>query len=190
MNTRLVVAGLALALLAVGCSSDVAPDVVSEQFWTAVQTRDLETAEGLSINAKPARLEGLANLRTIESVSIGKSLRDESVAMVETTLTFEDADVVVTFNTNLERGDDGWRVDVTKTASEMRRATLMASLQQAEEALRGSAEVVQEALEQGRVGASEAVREALEDLEQALEAPGDTPPDDDLFEQDSYEERL
>jgi hypothetical protein len=160
---------LAFAALALGCNRlDDAPRHVADEFWSAVQREDFETARALSGEAGESSLRELAGTHRIETLVFGETLRSESKALVETTAVLAPRDIEVTFHTQLVHADGGWRVDLPATRRDLTRQTLAASFEQVRESLRGGTDRLMQEFEQRALEASETLREALEELEQGL----------------------
>ena len=174
---RAASAVLALAALALACNRvDDAPRHVADEFWSAVQREDYETARALSGEAGESSLRELAGTHRIETVAFGETLRSESKALVETTAVLAPRDIEVTFHTQLVQVDGGgWRVDLPATRRDLTRQTLAASFEQVRESLRGSTDRLMQEFEKRAVEASETLREALEELEKDLSSPPPPP---------------
>lgn len=107
------------ALLLSGCSSQPAtPLSVSEAFWQAVQKKDLNAIEALSLpNSLPEKLEE-SNVVSISGASFGKIIIDGAQAEVETRITIEsDEPLALPIRTLLVQEEDGWKVDYRATVS-------------------------------------------------------------------------
>jgi hypothetical protein len=163
-----------LPLALFGCSRfDDAPRRVADEFWSALQREDFETARALSGEAGESGVRELAQAHRIETVAFGEILRSDSKALVETTAVLAPRDIEVTFHTQLVHADGGWRVDLPATRRDLTRQTLAASFEQVRESLRGGTDRLMQEFEQRALEASETLREALEELEKGL---GGTPP--------------
>jgi hypothetical protein len=161
-----------LVALAPGCErfDDDAPRRVADEFWSAVQREDFETARALSGEAGESGVRELAQAHPIDTLAFGEILRSESKALVETTAVLA-SDVEVSFHTHLAHADGGWRVDLRATRRDLTRQTLAASFEQVRESLRGSTDRLMEEFEKRALEASETLRDALEELEKSLSPP-------------------
>jgi antirestriction protein len=166
---RTMTGRLPLVLLScIGCSGLLEkPERVAGDFWAAIQSENWEVAIELSTAPNARRIERLFGSRKIGAVSIGQVLTNESSALVETSIVDPDGRPL-SFNTHLTRYEDSWKVDLHETASELRRASFAAVLEDVGEALQEGGLALSEALEQGAQEASEALREAMEELEREL----------------------
>jgi len=165
---------LAVAALALACDRfDDAPRQVADEFWTALQHEDFETARRLSGEAGENELRELAQAHPIDALAFGEILRNQSKALVETTAVLEPRDVEVTFHTHLVQADGEWRVDLNATRRDLTRQTLAASFEQVRESLRGGTDRLMQEFEKRAIEASETLRKALDELEQSL---GGAPP--------------
>jgi hypothetical protein len=166
---------LTLAALACGRFDEDAPRHVADEFWSALQRQDYETARALSGETGENGLRELAEAHPIETLAFGEILRNETKALVETTAVLAPRDVEVTFLTHLVQTDGGWRVDLPATRRDLTRQTLAASFEQVRESLRGSTDRLMQEFEQRALEASETLRKALEELEQNLSNPPPPP---------------
>jgi hypothetical protein len=177
MNGAPLVAVAALALtlgLASGCGSTrEAPGDVALEFWAAVQSRDHDRARSLSTRPEARDVDGLMEKGSIHGVSLAETLSNDASALVETSLVFGADDERVSFQTHLQRLEEGWRVDAVRTARDFRRAEIVASIEELENAMREGVEAATEAIEEGLTQGAESLREALEELERSL---GGRPP--------------
>lgn len=165
-------AGIAAAGLACHPFEDP-PEAVAERFWRAVMEGDLDAARSHASAATRSRTDELAREFDVGPTVLGETLRNESRAIVETRTEAErgGASLSVSFDTHLVREDDGWRVDVRRTRSDLTRAAFAATVGELGETLGEGLRELRESIEQGALEASEALREALEDLELELPPP-------------------
>ena len=107
---------------------------------------------------------------SIRDVLLGETLKNESTAIVRTsmTVTSEAGEILITLNTHLVREQGGWQVDVRETKAEMARAVWAGGMRQLGEALGESLHEFKVALERGVDQMREALREALEEIQQEL----------------------
>ena len=147
---------------------DDAPRRISRSFWDAVLANDRSAASALALAPDAA---DVAPPHALTAISLGRILRDEDAALVETTAVFADERPAVSFHTHLERQDGHWRVDVVETRRDLTRAALGASLEQVRDSLARSANALSETLQRSALEASEALRRALDGLEHDLQ-PG------------------
>jgi hypothetical protein len=156
---------------------DDAPRLAAERFWQALAAGDQAAARDLATPDAGSQLGELAAETPVREAWFGETLRNESSALVETTVVLED-DQEVSFHTVLASADGAWRVDARRTRRELTRAALATSVEQLRESVRGGAEALAEQVERGALEFSEALREALEELEGELrgEPPAAQPP--------------
>lgn len=160
---------LAAILVLAACERfDDAPSRVARSYWDAVLAHDGAAASALALTPAESRDAELAPPRALASISLGRILRDEDTALVETSAVFADGDQPVSFHTHLARQGGQWRVDVAETRRDLTRAALGASLEQVRESLARSADSLSEALQRSALEASEALRRALDELDRDL----------------------
>ena len=147
------------------------PEAVAEEFWSAIEARDLAAARALSVAAKARQLDALFNDRRVQSVFLGETLSNEASAIVHTSLVEPGNERALEFDTHLERFDGAWRVDIEQTAAEIRTAGFASAIDEVQDALREGERVIAEALEQGAREASQALRDALDEMDRALGRP-------------------
>jgi len=164
-------AGIAVLLLALaGCSGQgESPRRVTEEFWAAAAGGDWETTRRLSTAPDPHQVEALLADGELGELTFGEAMVARSSALVPT-FARRDDELTVAFNTNLIHFDEGWRVDVEATRSELRRARAVASLESAADAARRGAGELGEALEQGARDAARALERALEEMQRELDS--------------------
>jgi hypothetical protein len=173
-------ARLALAVCLCGAALacerfDVAPRLAAERFWEALAAGDLAAARGLATADAGSQVGELAAEHPGREARFGETLRNESSALVETTVVLAD-DQQVSFHTVLASADGAWRVDVRRTRRELTRAALATSVEQLRESVRGGAEALSEQIERSALEFSEALREALEELEGDIRGEPAPPP--------------
>lgn len=158
-----------LSALAACAPAGEAPDSVARRFWAAIGAGQLSQARALSTASDAAGLRELAERHPFARVELGRVLRNEDSALVETTALLEGArQTEIAFNTHLTRFEDGWRVESDETRREVVRASLAATLEDVQTSLRASAELLSETIERGALEFSEALRQAIEDAERDL----------------------
>ncbi len=170
-----VILVLAACVPLAGCPPlDAAPLDVTQRFWEALDAGRLAEARELSAAPSERGLRKLADRHAFGRVELGQVLRNESAALVETHAVLDDArETRIAFNTHLSRFDGDWRVELEETRREIVRSSLVASVEEVQDSLRDSAEILSDTLERGALEFSEALREALESLEDDLRG---TPP--------------
>ena len=168
--TRLRTLCIVLALVAAACEPPgEAPDRVAQRFWAAVEAERFAEARGLSTAPGERSLRELSEYHAFARVELGQVLRNENAALVETVATLEGSrQTEIAFHTHLARFDDSWRVEIDRTRRELVRASLAATLEEAQESLQESAQVLSKTIERGALEFSEALREALEEVERGL----------------------
>jgi hypothetical protein len=166
---RLAVAAALPLLLACGASAP-SPQQVAEQFWEALRTGDLASAEAHASAWSATLVDSMGDGREIEEVRLGETLQSERSAIVRTSLVTatEAGQQHSSFDTHLVREADEWKVDVEATEREMTAAIFAAGLRQIGEALGQGVQEFSEAIEEGAEEMKRAIREALEELESEL----------------------
>lgn len=155
-----------LGLATLACQRfDDAPRVAAQTFWQALADDDLAAARGVATDDAGSDLDALAREHPVREVRCGEILRNESNALVETTVVSEEGEPEITFHTHLRSEDGAWRVDVRSTRRALTRAALATSVERLRESVRGGAEALAEQIERGALEFSEALREAIEDLQ-------------------------
>lgn len=168
-TTLALVLGLGMGLWLAACRRfDDAPREVAQQFWEALLEGDLEAAGARATAPDERALRELADEFEIEEIGFGQILRNESTALVETSIVIEAQGRTLVFHTHLSRLAGGWKVDARRSRRELTRAALTASVERMQESLSGSAETLIEEFERRALDASEALREAFEEFERAL----------------------
>jgi hypothetical protein len=160
-----VVAFLALAF---ACGEFApSPAQVTERFWEALRTGDVATARQYASASSAMRVTSLGGGRRIEEVRLGEALEGESSAIVRTSLatSTEKGRIHTTFDTQLVREAEEWRVDVAATEREWTTAVFASSMQLIGEVLGEGVQEFSEELEEGAAEIQRAIREALEELE-------------------------
>ena len=177
-HPRTAALALAVALAAgVGCPLiEAQPEDTARGFWEALVADDLAAARGLSTAPSEERLAALLGRTDLKAATVGAALRNETSALVETTIFEASGAAALAFNTHLARFDSGWRVDAEATGRALRQARVAAALGNLEEALEEGGRVLEEAIEQGVREAGDALREALEEIDRALEQSQQDPP--------------
>lgn len=161
---RLAAGAIGAALLLAACGApDGDPEAVVAAFWAAISERDLERARAHASRVSAASVDEWGEGYEIRSVSLGQTLRNQSAAVVETSLTTGDDDgddafeLHPRFQTHLVLEDGAWRVDVTRTREDLDRAIIATA-----------AARVRSALAEGAHEIGEALREGMDQLERAL----------------------
>lgn len=157
-------------VLVLGCGVLAeSPVEVARQLWSALQTQDSKAIQGLCTTPDTERLEAFVRGRSVEAITLGAALTNESEALVETTIVTSGGKPL-SFNTHLHRVNDSWKVVPDPTLQGMRRAALEASMHEIGDALREGLQILGDALEEGARVASDALAEALEQLQQEFGA--------------------
>jgi hypothetical protein len=119
---------VSLFLILSGCSQPDTPKSVSEQFWKAVQVRDMEAAKQV---ATWDTVDYLKYLKTEklhpERFELGEVMLSETRAEVATTLYTQKqgkSGIKVPGVTVLVKTEQGWRVDVKKTLNSVIKHTI------------------------------------------------------------------
>jgi hypothetical protein len=162
---RLGIAGLVATGLALACDAPpLAPDEVAKSFWEAMHADQIETAAEFASAATITQLPDL-DVPRAENLLFGEVLKNQSAAVVRTSMSTADEDVSlnVVFNTHLVLEEDEWKVDVAATRDEMVRATFAAGMRMVGEAIGAGFEELGEALEEGAEEVREALIEALQE---------------------------
>ena len=112
---------LFLLLTLTACSSSDSPEAISEQFWEAVQERDMETAKQLSTwdTVEYLKILKVKNFHP-ERFELGDKMLGDTRAEVDTILFTSKhgkSGIKVPGVTVLLKTKKGWRVDVKKTLS-------------------------------------------------------------------------
>jgi len=112
----------------VGCTQPDNPKSVSEQFWKAVQVRDMESAKQLATWDTVDYLKYLkAEKLHPERFELGEVMQGETRAEVATTLYTQKqgkSGIKVPGLTILVKTEQGWRVDVKKTLNSVVKHTI------------------------------------------------------------------
>jgi len=167
--TLALVLGLGMGLWLAACERfDDAPRETARRFWDALLDGDLEAAGALATASDQRALRELAGELEIAEIDFGQTLRNESTALVETSVVIEPRDRTLVFHTYLSQLAGDWKVDARRSRRELTRAALAASVEEMKESLSGGAEALVEEFERRALGASEALREAVEEFERAL----------------------
>jgi len=143
------------------------PEAVTERFWTAIRTGDLETARDLATAASVDAVDTIEPDRPIERVLIGETLRDETTAVVRTSVVThrDEGEVRSSFDTHLAWNGESWRVEVEATRRDWTAATFSASMRLLGQALGTSLAELSEAFEEGAAELMQSINEALEESE-------------------------
>ena len=167
-----------------GCSQPDTPKGVSEQFWKAVQVRDMETAKQV---ATWDTVDYLKYLKTEklhpERFELGEVMQGETRAEVTTTLYTQKqgkSGIKVPGMTVLLKTEKGWRVDVKKTLNSVVKHTIdnvfdqlngfmQEGIKELDKSLSDSMDEVGKALEEG-------AKELRKELSKPLFPPSDNQP--------------
>ena len=159
-----------------GCSNPNTPEAVSEQFWTAVNNRDDNTAMKLATDDSANRVTARSG-EQIENLQIGevKLLQDGEGALVATSFDTVDGDSRIhrSFDTVLKKQNGEWRVDYSSTAysilgSSFRQlgATLSETITEASNDI---SEAVDDAMEEVAGEMNDALQDTVTELQQAAD---------------------
>jgi hypothetical protein len=156
-------------LLAVSCGTSFSPDEVARNFWEAKQSGDLELAATFVTDESLRLLDDGVLPDTMEKILFGEVLRNESAAVVRTSMLTraDDIDLNIVFHTHLVLEDDDWRVDLVATQQEVSNATFSAGMKFVGQAVGQGIEEFGQALEQGAAEVRDAIRDAIEELGKA-----------------------
>ncbi len=119
---------LSIVLLLTACTETQSPKQVSQQFWEAVQKRDMETAKQLSTWETVDYLKYLkVDKLHPERFELGEEMLGEKSAQISTTLYTSrqgSSGIKVPGVTVLVKIEQGWRVDVKQTLSTVVKETV------------------------------------------------------------------
>lgn len=166
--SRVSISNVALLglFVVVACGTPDAPQDVARDFWEAIRVGDRERAASLVADSSLRSLDDGMIPDTIEKILFGEVLRNETAAIVRTSMRTRDADIElsIVFHTHLVLQQDRWKVDLGATQQEVTRATFAAGMKFVGEVIGQGIEEFGEALEQGAAEVRDAVRDAIEEL--------------------------
>lgn len=164
-----------------GC--DVQPDSpksVADNFWKAVQQRDMETAKNL---ATWDTVDYLKYLKTEkihpERFELGEVMTGDTTAEVVTTLFSSKqgkSGVKVPGKTQLVKTEQGWRVDVKKTLASVVRHTVDNVFEQLNGFMREGVKELDKAFSESLKEIEKALEEGANELRNELSKPSLKPP--------------
>ena len=159
------IASLSL-FVAASCGTPDTPEDVASGFWEAMRVDDREREAAFITDDSLRLLDDGISLDTMEKILFGEVLRNETAAIIRTSMLTrdDDIDLSIVFYTHmiLQRGE--WKVDLADTQQEVTRATFSAGLRFVGEAIGRGIEEFGQALEQGAAEVRDSIREAIEDL--------------------------
>ena len=173
-----------LVLLLNGCTQPDTPKSVSEQFWKAVQVRDMESAKQLSTWDTVDYLKYLKNEKLHpERFELGEVMQGETRAEVATTLYTQKqgtSGIKVPGVTVLVKTEQGWRVDVKKTLNSVVKHTVNNVLNQLngfmQEGIKELDKTLSESLDEVGRALEESTKELREELSKPLFPQSDNQP--------------
>ncbi len=162
------VASLAL-LFAVSCGTSDSPEDVARGFWETMRVGDREQAATFVTDSSLRLLDDGMLPDRIEKILFGEVLRNESAAVVRTSMLTrtDDIDLNIVFHTHLVLQQGDWRVDLVATQQEVSRSTFAAGMKFFGEAVGRGIEEFGQVLEQGAAEVSDAIRDAIDELGKA-----------------------
>jgi len=157
---------LAAVVLLAACSAADSPERTARAFWDAMSAGDLEAAAREVTDEGRRLLDDGALPESIEKVLLGEVLRNETSAVIRTSMLTRDDDIElhVVFHTHLSLVDGEWKVELVATQQELARATFAAGMRMVGEAIGQGIEEFGQALEQGAAEVRDAIRDAVDDL--------------------------
>ncbi len=120
MNKLVSATGIAIALVVTGCASSGAQQDVAQQFWDAMKSQDIKTAQSF---AKTGTMNGVTVNKNaaVETISLQEARLENNKALVPTQLvgSRDGKREQVSFTTVLEQEDGTWKVNFDETMSSM-----------------------------------------------------------------------
>lgn len=166
-------------LLLTACSQPDTPKAVSEQFWKAVQDKNMEQAKTFATWGTVDYLKYLQSEKIHpERFELGEARVGESSAEVITTLYAKkqgQSGVKVPGTTVLVKTEQGWRVNVKKTLGSVVRRTVDNVFDQLNGLLRDGAKELDKALSESIKEIGEALEEGANELQKELSKPLNPP---------------
>jgi hypothetical protein len=157
------------------CTETASPRAVSEQFWKAVQVRDMETAKQLSTWDTVDYLKYLkANKLHPERFDLGEEMIGENKAEITTTLYTSrqgKSGIKVPGVTVLVKIDQGWRVDVKKTLGTVVKQTVNNVFDQLNGLMQEGVTELDKVLSESMNELGKALDEGAKELKQQLNKP-------------------
>ncbi len=164
-TARLALPALIAAAL-VACGAADSPEEIALEFWAEASERDFSGAEPYSNAANSSDVESfLGSFSPKRSPAIGEAMLSDDRALVGTVFLIGESREPLSFNTQLIRSGDGWRVDLAATGAEMLRARVALPAERAKVSL--------ETLEDGADSASAKaaageLRRAADEIEEVV----------------------
>ena len=166
---------LAVTFLLAGCSEIKTPKQVSQQFWEAIQKRDMETAKQLSTWNTVEYLKYLkVNKLHPERFELGEERMGENDAQINTTLYTSrqgKSGIKVPGITVLVKTDQGWRVDVKKTLSTVVKETVNNVFEQLNGLMQEGVSELDKVLSESLDELSKALDQGAKELKKELNKP-------------------
>lgn len=173
---------LSVALGASGCAGGAGPETVAERFWTAVQEKDRQSVEALSIPAEDTKLNFDREGEMLTAFEVGEVRTEGDVARADTRMEVPMGNLSheVEFETVLARRDGDWLVDLDPTGDAIMKAVLGVTMQEMgeaigegmKEAMQGVAEGMSDAMQEMAEGMGEAMTEMAGSMDEATKKSG------------------
>ncbi len=166
---------LTVAFLLTGCSETSSPKQVSQQFWEAVQKRDMETAKQLSTWNTVEYLKYLkVDKLHPERFELGEETLGEKNAKISTTLYTSrqgKSGIKVPGITVLVKIEQGWRVDVKQTLSTVVKETVNNVFEQLNGLMQEGVNELDKVLSESLTELGKALDQGAKELKKELNKP-------------------
>jgi len=158
-----------------GCTQPDTPKSVSEQFWKAVQVRDMESAKQMATWDTVDYLKYLKNEKLHpERFELGEVMQGETRAEVATTLYTQKqgkSGIKVPGVTVLVKTEQGWRVDVKKTLNSVIKHTVNNVFNQLNGFMQEGIKELDKTLSESLDEVGKAIEESTKELREELSKP-------------------
>ncbi|UCE01477.1 MAG: hypothetical protein JSW67_09290 [Candidatus Latescibacterota bacterium] len=165
-SAKLYALFLTLALIA-GCGrgGDEAMDTAND-FWTALQNRDIATARTYATPETASMIKENSDWEHKDvDVEFGEKTVEDGVTYVKTTLHTGEADAQMTIDmkTVLVKSDGAWKVDVNQTMMSMFGGAMAEMMQGMTDAMQEMGQTVADGMQKGFEEMSESIAEESQD---------------------------
>ncbi len=109
---------LTIITLITGCAANLTPIEVSDQFWSAVKSKDNRSIKKYIVAGTGNPDDSLADLLDIKNYTLGRTVMDQNQAWVDTTVEISGTDSFdVPIKTVLLQENNQWKVDYAATVA-------------------------------------------------------------------------